>query len=45
MGSQLSSNQSVTFSVEEDAFLALRGASSTCKRGMFLNIERRLLKA
>lgn len=45
LGSQLSSNQSVTFSFEEDAFLALRGASSTCKRGMFLNIERRLLEA
>ena len=31
------------FSVEEEAFLASRRASSMCKKGMFLNVEGRLL--
>jgi hypothetical protein len=31
------------YDVKENALLALRRASSTCKKGMFLNVEGRLL--
>ena len=31
------------FSVEEEAFLASKRASSMCKKGMFLTVEGRLL--